>query len=182
MEWLQIILGFLGGGGLTVVLGFFTIKSTIRKARIDADKSADERYRQQIDHQQQTIDKLIEQVDSFAQRLSKQNDTIDRHIDRHRELSDRLYKSEQELNRKNEENAVLIRHNERLQRFTDFLKQWHCRRPYADCRRRKPEQRVKAKYEPPEGIEALLAASETDVAEFEKVAETAETSNETESE
>lgn len=168
MEWLSIIIGFITGGGAIGLAGFFTIKSTIRKANVEAAKLADERYIAQIDHQQASLDKMVLQVDSLTGRLSTCNATIDKHIDRNRELSDRLYHSEQSLNKLNEELsaakdtiAALIREKGALERINDFLRRWHCARPYAECRRRKPEQKVKEPYEPPVELIGLAAAHET---------------------
>lgn len=119
------------------------------KAEAEADKAEIDRLLTQVDHQQKTIENLLELNNSLSARLSKLNDTVDKHIDRNRELSDRLYKSETALNDANERIIKLTEERdwERIQK--EFYKGWLCRKN--DClNRTPPNDKLKGlKYEPP---------------------------------
>lgn len=108
------------------------VKVDVEKAKVDARKLEIERLTAQLDHQQKTIDNLLEVNNNLSGRLSALNTAIDKHIDRNRELSDRLYKSETELNIANARITSLTEElgNERLQR--KHYQMWRCERN--DCK------------------------------------------------
>lgn len=122
------------------------------KTQAEADKAEIDRLLTQVDHQQKTIENLLELNNSLSARLSKLNETVDKHIDRNRELSDRLYKSETALNVANERIIRLTEERdwERIQK--EFFKGWRCERH--DCQDPRgplpPRDKLKGlKYEPP---------------------------------
>ena len=97
---------FSGVMGCSTLLGFILYGRANRriknaeamKAEAEADRAEVERLTAQLDHQQKTIENLLDINSNLSGRLSKLNDAVDKHIDRNRELSDRLYKSESALN------------------------------------------------------------------------------------
>lgn len=163
MNWenIAVIIGALGG--LELIKYFVGLVINRRnnrrkddaeadKAETEADKEESARLITELDHQQKTIENLLELNNSLSARLSKLNETVDKHIDRNRELSDRLYKSETELNRANERIADLTQKLGEALRLADYYEVWRCERH--DCQDprgpRPPRDKLKGlKFEPP---------------------------------
>lgn len=98
------------------------------KTQADAEEAEISRLLAQVDHQQKTIENLLELNNSLSERLSKLNSTVDKHIDRNRELSDRLYKSETELNRANERIIKLTEERDMERSLKEHYKMWQCQK------------------------------------------------------
>lgn len=164
MNW-ELILSiatFLFGGGTAT--GFILYNKASRrikdaeaqeaiakaeKAEAEADKAEIDRLLAQVDHQQKTIENVLELNNSLSARLSKLNDVVDKHIDRNRELSDRLYKSETELNRANERIIKLTEERdwERIQK--EHYRGWLCNNAMCPDRTPPNEKLKGLKYTPP---------------------------------
>lgn len=157
-DWINL-LQVLGGVILGTGVGVFTVKATIRKSNAEADKAEHEankaetdRLLSELDHQQKTIENLLDLNTNLTERLSKLNATVDKHIDRNRELSDRVYKSETELNRLNGRLLTVTEERDDARREADYLKMWRCER--TDCRDprgpKPPREKLKGlRYDPP---------------------------------
>ena len=157
-DWINL-LQVLGGVILGTGVGVFTVKATIRKSNAEADKAEHEankaetdRLLSELDHQQKTIENLLDLNTNLTERLSKLNATVDKHIDRNRELSDRVYKSETELNRLNGRLLTVTEERDDARRKADYLKMWRCER--TDCRDprgpKPPREKLKGlRYDPP---------------------------------
>ncbi|MDO5395665.1 MAG: hypothetical protein Q4F07_06845 [Bacteroidales bacterium] len=158
METIRIILELVLG--CSTLLGFLLYGKANRriknsqadKAESEADKAEVDRLLAEIEHQQKTVENLLDLNNSLSSRLSSLNATADKHIDRSRELSDRLYKSETALNEANERIIRLTEERdwERLQK--EHFKGWRCERH--DCQDPRgplpPRDKLKGlKYEPP---------------------------------
>lgn len=110
----------------------------VEKAKIEARKNEVDRLLAQIDHQQNTINILMEVNNNLSSRLSKLNSDIDKHIDRRHELSDKVTASEQETNRVNallneaKDNIIrLTEERDDANRRADYLNTIRCERK--DC-------------------------------------------------
>lgn len=157
-DWINL-LQVLGGVILGTGVGVFTVKASIRKSNAEADKAEHEankaetdRLLSELDHQQKTIENLLDLNTNLTERLSKLNATVDKHIDRNRELSDRVYKSETELNRLNGRLLTVTEERDDARREADYLKMWRCER--TDCRDprgpKPPREKLKGlRYDPP---------------------------------
>lgn len=124
-------------------------ETAVEQAETENAKAEINRLLLQVDHQQTTIENILQLNSNLSERLSQLNAAIDKHIDRNRELSDRLYQSETALN---EANAKIIklteeRDGERLAK--EHFKTWHCQRGDCDVRI-PPNNKLKTlKYAPP---------------------------------
>lgn len=133
----------------------------VEGAKNESNKQETERLLAQIDHQQKTIDNLIEVNNNLSARLSELNTSVDRHIDRRRELTDKLSASEQETNRVNallnDANSDIIRLTEEREaerRRADYNAMWRCE--HTDCKdprgRKPPRDLCGLKYSPPKSV------------------------------
>lgn len=119
------------------------------KAANDAANAEISRLLAQIDHEQVTIENLIQLNNSHSERLSKLNAAVDKHIDRNRELSDRLYKSETELNHLNERIIKLTEERDTERSLKEHFRLWHCRKEGCTDRIPPNEKLRGLKYEAP---------------------------------
>ncbi len=156
-DWINLfqVLGgiILGGGG---AIGW---KAAIRKGKAeaviaehDADKAEVERLLLELDHQEKTVENLMQLNTNLSERLMHLNATIDKHIDRNRELSDRAYKSERQINDINERLLTAIEERDQARAEVEYLRMWRCE--WTDCQdprgRRPPNDKLKGlKYAPP---------------------------------
>lgn len=110
----------------------------VEKAKLDARQVEINRLIEQIDHQQSTIENLLEVNSALTDRFNKQNEEIDGHIQRRHELVDKLAASENETNRVN---TLLNTANQRIIQLTeerdieraraDYNEMWRCE--WTDC-------------------------------------------------
>lgn len=131
---------FSGVMGCSTLLGFILYGRANRriknaeamKAEAEADRAEVERLTAQLDHQQKTIENLLDINSNLSGRLSKLNDAVDKHIDRNRELSDRLYKSESALNIANGRITELTAELGDERALRKHFQIWRCER--SDCK------------------------------------------------
>lgn len=143
---LQVLGGMILGGG-----GVFGIKSSMRKAKTDADKAEIERLHLQIDHQQKSLEFYIKMENDNAVRIAELNKGMDGKTDQIRKLTEQVIASEHGRNADKEDIARLTAELGEAQRQADYHKLWRCER--TDCqdpRGPKPPRKDKGmKYDPP---------------------------------
>ena len=145
---LQVIGGMILGGG-----SVFGIKSSMRKAKTDADKAEIERLHLQIDHQQKSLEFYIKMENDNAARIAELNSAMDGKTEQIRKLTEQVIASEHGRNADKEEIARLTAENGRKDLHIQYLLQWRCEKP--ECNdpdgRRPPNSKLKGqKFRMPE--------------------------------
>lgn len=124
-----------------------SVNVELAKIRGESDKW--HLYQEQLDVANKRIKDLLE---INAQKETRNAEIGDRYNQRINEVEERFNKQttflrsvQRDLNTALcEKNDLTIRIGEQ-QRIIDHLKQWLCRRPWTDCKRREPEQAIKPK-------------------------------------
>lgn len=145
---LQVIGGMILGGG-----SVFGIKSSMRKAKTDADKAEIERLHLQIDHQQKSLEFYIKMENDNAARIAELNSAMDGKTEQIRKLTEQVIESEHGRNADKEEIARLTAENGKKDLHIQYLLQWRCEKP--ECNdpdgRRPPNSKLKGqKFRMPE--------------------------------
>ena len=145
---LQVLGGMILGGG-----SVFGIKSSMRKAKTDADKAEIERLHLQIDHQQKSLEFYIKMENDNAARIAELNSAMDGKTEQIRKLTEQVITSEHGRNADKEEIARLTAENGRKDLHIQYLLQWRCEKP--ECNdpdgRRPPNSKLKGqKFRMPE--------------------------------
>ena len=145
---LQVFGGMILGGG-----SVFGIKSSMRKAKTDADKAEIERLHLQIDHQQKSLEFYIKMENDNAARIAELNSAMDGKTEQIRKLTEQVIASEHGRNADKEEIARLTAENGRKDLHIQYLLQWRCEKP--ECNdpdgRRPPNSKLKGqKFRMPE--------------------------------
>ncbi len=150
---LQMLMPALAGGGLG-----WLAKSNRRKAAAEAD-AAEARadndewqvHKDQIAHLSELCKAQTDHIRELTEQHAHERSEME---ERFRNQTDRLREVQRALAKANDEIVKQIRECGRLMRLVEHFKNWHCRRDYADCERREPEQRLKTKYCPIDEEEA----------------------------
>lgn len=145
---LQVLGGMILGGG-----SVFGIKSSMRKAKTDADKAEIERLHLQIDHQQKSLEFYIKMENDNAARIAELNSAMDGKTEQIRKLTEQVIESEHGRNADKEEIARLTAENGKKDLHIQYLLQWRCEKP--ECNdpdgRRPPNSKLKGqKFRMPE--------------------------------
>lgn len=144
---LQVLGGMILGGG-----SVFGIKSSMRKAKTDADKAEIERLHLQIDHQQKSLEFYIKMENDNAARIAELNSAMDGKTEQIRKLTEQVITSEHGRNADKDEVARLNGVIADLKVEVEHYKKWRCERE--DCQdprgAKPPRDRLKGvKYIPP---------------------------------
>lgn len=144
---LQVLGGMILGGG-----SVFGIKSSMRKAKADADKAEIERLHLQIDHQQKSLEFYIKLEHDSAARIAELNSAMDDKTEQIRKLTEQVIASEHGRNVDKDEIARLTAENGELKTSIESMLPWICKR--SDCQDPRganpPRDKMKGKkYVPP---------------------------------
>ncbi len=152
-----LALVFSGGSVLSVISAVMWRKyarrskeAEARLAEVQAQQAGYDYEKKRIDDLHKIIDLLNTQLLAAQKLAGQKEDIITDKTARIREKDGEISTLNEALRRREQFIAA-------QQRFIDWLKNWHCRREYGngkeDCRRRKPEQRIKVSYDPPAEME-----------------------------
>lgn len=131
----------------------------VDKGRIEAKGQETDRLLAQIDHQQKTIDTLMERnqklVLTNAEKEDRYQEDLKDWASRYSEQTLIVRDQRKELTEMHEREKEHIRREVQLEKERDHYKSWRCYREYNrtddGCERRKPKQPIPLKYVPLEG-------------------------------
>lgn len=131
----------------------------VDKGRIEAKEQETNRLLAQIDHQQKTIDTLMDRnqklVLANAEKEDRYQDDLKDWASRYSEQTLIVRDQRKEITEMHEREKEHIRREVQLEKERDHYKSWRCYREYNGtddgCERRKPKQPIPLKYVPLEG-------------------------------
>lgn len=112
----------------------------LSKAKIDAKADEWHLYKEQLDT---ANNRIVELLKINSEKDKDKNEQISLIEDRFTKQTDVLRKAQRDLNAALEKTVELTLQNGKMQRMIDHLTQWMCRRPWKECKRREPEQKIK---------------------------------------
>lgn len=150
----QILTWFFGGSSLLGVISSIawwrqTKRSKEAETRLDEVKANQAKY----DYDQKRIEDLHKTIDILNTQLLNQTKNCENKESIIADKTLRIREKDEIISDLQTKLLSREQHISAQQRFIDWLKGWHCKREWGsgkeDCRRRKPEQKVKSSYDPP---------------------------------